>query len=129
MAELSALDLDCLEYQTGFLSGLILASWGEPEQMHLYASRLASTMDLLGRQRERDYYSLIAETAAKSIGVAAAKAWPKRSLRARITGPSRQQWTDAYTSSLFIEAEDRLRGLDDDTADYRSVVAPYFAAA
>lgn len=129
MAELSALDLDCLEFSTGFLSGMVLASVGEPEQMHLYASRLADVVDQLGRRRERDYYATIAEAAAKGIGRAAAKAWAARPLLVRITGLSRQQWTDAYTWSLIVEAEDRLRSLDGDVAAYRATVAPYLAAA
>lgn len=130
MAQLTDLDLDCLEYQTGFLSGLVLASWGEPEQMHVYARRYSSVLALLGRVREYEYYTLVADAAAQGIGRAAQKAWKLRPLRDRIlSGPGgRAQWTAAYTYSLITEAEDRLRALGNETADYRAAVAPHFGA-
>ncbi|MCQ1917863.1 hypothetical protein, partial [Escherichia coli] len=81
MAQLTDLDLDCLEDQTGFLSGLVLSSWGEPEQRHVYARRYASVLALLGRVREHDYDTLIADTAARSIGRNGQKAWEARTLR------------------------------------------------
>jgi hypothetical protein len=128
---LTALDLDCLEYQTGFLSGLILGSWGEPEQLHTYARRYASVLALLGREREHEYYTLIADTAARSIGRAAQKAWNGRPLRRRLfAGRSeRAQWLNAYTDSMLMEAGDRLRGLRDETADFRAHIDHYFDEA
>ncbi|GAA4033204.1 hypothetical protein GCM10023063_15820 [Arthrobacter methylotrophus] len=128
MPQLTPLDLDCLEYQTGFLSGLVIASWGRPEQMHVYARRCANVMAPLGRIREHEYYSLIADTAARSIGKAAQKAWELRRLRHRLLASrgARAQWTSAYTDSLLIEDEDRIRTLRDETTDYRARVRVYF---
>lgn len=128
MAELTDLDLDCLEYQTGFLSGLVMASWGEPEQMYLYASRYASVLALLGRAREHEYYALIADTAARSIGRAAQKAWEARGLRHRVLSGrgGRAVWTSAYTDSMLTEVQDRLRTLRDETAAYRAHIDHYF---
>lgn len=131
MAQLTDLDRECLDYQTGFLSGLVLASWGEPEQMHVYARRYASVLALLGRVREYEYYTLIADTAAESIGKVARKAWESRTLRQRLLSgrDGRARWTSAYTDSLLAEAEDRLRALRDETADFRAHIAPCFADA
>jgi hypothetical protein len=128
MAQLTDLDLDCLEYQTGFLSGLVMASWGEPEQMYLYASRYASVLALLGRAREHEYYALIADTAARNIGRAAQKAWDARDLRHRaLSGRGgRAVWTSAYTDAMLTEAQDRLRTLRDETATYRAHIDHYF---
>lgn len=84
MAQLTDLELDCLEYQTGFLSGPVIGSWGEPEQMSVYARRYASVLALLGRVREHDYYTLIADTAASRIGRAARNAWDERPLQHRL---------------------------------------------
>lgn len=128
MAQLTDLDLDCLEYQTGFLSGLVMCSWGEPEQMSVYARRYASVLALLGRVRDHEYYTLIADTATRSLGRVAQKAWKARPLRCRLGAGQggRGKWTSAFTDSLFMEAEDRLRGLRDDTADYRAHIAHYF---
>jgi hypothetical protein len=128
MAQLTPLDLDCLEYQTGFLSGLVIASWGRPEQMHVYARRCANVMALLGRIREHEYYSLIADTAARSIGRAAQKAWEARTFRQRLLSgrDGHTRWTRAYTDSLLAEAEDRLRTLRDETAAYRAHVRDCF---
>lgn len=129
--QLTDLDRDCLEYQTGFLSGLVLASWGEPEQMSTYARRYASVLALLGRVREYEYYTLVADAAARGIGLAAQKAWELRPLRARILASpdERARWIVAYTDSLITEANDRLRVLQDETADYRAAVAPHFGAS
>lgn len=131
MAQLTDLDLDCLEYQTGFLSGLVMCSWGEPEQMSVYARRYASVLALLGRVRDHEYYTLIADTATRSLGRVSQKAWKARPLRCRLLAGrgGRTKWTSAYTDSLFMEAEDRLRGLRDDTADYRAHIAHYFDEA
>jgi hypothetical protein len=128
MAQLTDLDLDCLEFQTGLLSGLVMSSWGEPEQMSVYARRYASVLALLGRVRDHEYYSLIADTAAARIGRAAQKAWKSRPLRCRLlTGRGgRAQWTSAYTDSLLMESDDRLRGLRDETADFRAHIDHYF---
>jgi hypothetical protein len=128
VAQLTDLDLDCLEYQTGFLSGLVLSSWGEPEQMSVYAHRYASVLALLGRVREHEYYSLIAGTAASQIGRAARKVWDSRPLRLRIFAGSseRAQWLNAYTDSLLMEAENRIRVLRDETADFRAQISHYF---
>jgi hypothetical protein len=131
MAELSALDLDCLEYQTGFLSGLVLASWGEPEKMNLYASRLASVMASLGRQREHDYYATVARTSAASIGLAAQKAWDRQPLRSRMTAKpaDRLRFLRDHTAGILSAAEVRLEKLDDDVAKYRVSVKRHFTNA
>lgn len=131
MAALTDLDVECLEYQTGFLSGLVLSSWGEPEQMSVYARRYASVLSLLGRVREHEYYSLIAGTAASHIGRAARKAWAELPLRHRLFAGrgERGQWLNAYTDSLLMEAEDRIRDLCDETADFRAQIAHNFDRA
>jgi hypothetical protein len=128
VAQLTELDLDCLEYQTGFLSGLVMGSWGRPEQMYVYARRYASVLALLGRVREHEYYSLIADTAARAIGRSAQKAWQERPLRRRLSAGrgGRARWTSAYTDSLLVEAEDRIRTLRDETADFRAHIGGYF---
>lgn len=128
---LTDLDIECLEYQTGFLSGLVIGSWGEPEQMSVYARRYASVLALLGRVSEHEYYTLIADTAAARIGRAARNAWYERPLRRRLfAGRSeRAQWLNAYTDSLLMEAGDRLRGLRDETGDFRAYIGHYFDEA
>ncbi|QOT19594.1 hypothetical protein [Paenarthrobacter sp. YJN-5] len=128
---LTALDLDCLEYQTGFLCGMVQGSWGEPEQLHVYARRYASVLALLGRTREYEYYTLIADTAAASIGRAAQKAWESRGFRRRLLSRrgGRALWTSAYTGALITEAEDRLLTLQEETAAYRAQVKQYFDIA
>jgi hypothetical protein len=131
MAQLTDLDLDCLEYQTGFLSGMVMGSYGEPEQMSVYARRYAGVLALLGRAREYEYYALIADTASSHIGRAARKAWDERPLRHRLFAGrvERGRWLNAYTDSLFMEAGDRIRGLRDETADFRAHIDHYFDEA
>lgn len=131
MAQLTALDIECLEYQTGFLSGLVMSSWGEPEQMSVYARRYASVLALLGRVREHEYYTLISDTAAARIGRAARNAWYERPLQCRLFAGrgERARWLNAYTDSLLMEAGDRLRGLRDETADFTAHIAHHFDGA
>jgi hypothetical protein len=128
MAQLTELDIDCLEYQEGMLSGVIRTAWGQPEQMARYAGRYASVLALLGRAKEHDYYALIASTAVHQVGQAARKAWDERPLLHRLfTGRRRRrQWQSAYTDSLFIEADDALRRVRDDVAVYRAMTSRYF---
>jgi hypothetical protein len=128
MAQLTELDIDCLEYQEGMLSGLIQGAWGQPEQMHAYTTRYASVLALLGRAKEHDYYSTIASTAVHHVGRAARKAWDDRPLLTRLfTGRRRRRaWQSAYTDSLFMEADDALRRVRDDVAVYRAMTSRYF---
>jgi hypothetical protein len=128
MAQLTELDIDCLEYQEGMLSGLIQSAWGRPELMHVYASRYASVLALLGRAKEHDYYATIASTAVHHIGHAARKAWDDRPLRCQVFASRRRrrQWQSAYTDSLFMEADDALRRVRDDVSVYRAMTSRYF---
>lgn len=131
MAALTQVDIECLEFQTGFLSGLVLGSWGEPEQLNQYASHYASTLDLLGRNKESAYYATIATAAASRIGQSASTAWTKRRLRHRLfaSTATRQHWQAAYTDSLFMEADDKLRLLFEETAVFRAQISHHFEAA
>lgn len=126
--ELSDLDIECLEYQEGFLSGLMLISSGKPEQMHRYARRYATVLALQGRVKEHGYYSAIADAAAHFIGRAASTEWNKRPLKERLlAGPGpRARWEQAHTDSLFKEADDELRRVQDDTAAFRATIAHHF---
>lgn len=120
--------IECLEYQTGFLSGLMLGSWGEPEQLNRYASRYAIVLALLGRTGESAYQTGIANTAALFIGRPAKKAWSSRPLRRRfLAGPGpRYRWEQAYTESLFMEADDNLHRIQDDVAEFRAQIEYHF---
>jgi hypothetical protein len=126
--ELTDLDIECLEYQEGFLSGLILISPGKPEQMHRYANRYATVLALLGRVKEHSYYSAIADAAAHFIGRPASKEWNRRPLNERLlAGPGpRARWEQAHTDSMFKEADDSLRRVQDDTAAFRQQIARDF---
>lgn len=128
---LSELDIECLEYQEGFLSGLIFTASGQPELLSRYARRYASVLALLGRVKEHEYYTAVADAGAPFIGRAAAVAWSKRPFRARLlAGPvHRARWEQAYTASLFIEADDALRRVRDDTAGFRAAIAHHFDEA
>ena len=55
MAELTELDRECLEYQTGHLSGYLLTSSGDPEQTNRYATRYAIVLAALGRMKESNF--------------------------------------------------------------------------
>jgi hypothetical protein len=105
-----------------------MGSLGRPEQMYVYARRYASVLALLGRVREHECNSLIADSAARGIGRSAQKAWQGWSFRHRLLAGrgGRARWTSAYTDSLLIEAEDRIRTLGDETAAYRAHVSDYF---
>jgi hypothetical protein len=129
--ELTELDLECLEYQEGFLSGLMLISSGQPEQMHRYASRYATVLALQGRVREHEYYAAIADAAAPFIGRAASKAWSQSHVKRRLfDGPgARVRWEQAYTDSMFKEADDALRRIQDDTGTFRKQIARHFNKA
>lgn len=132
MAGLSELDLECLEFQTGFLSGLTLGSWGEHEQMNRYASRHAIVLALLGRTKESDYQSAVANTSALYIGRAARKAWDRQPLRRRFRSDAgaRYKWEQAHTESLFLEADDHLRRIQADVDEFRVQIAHHhFVAA
>lgn len=131
MAALTQLDLECLDFQTGFLSGLVMVSWGHAEQLNRYASHYANILALLGRTKESDYYSAVASAASSSIGTAAQAAWAKRHLRYRLfaTTATRQGWQSAYTDSLLTEADDNLRRIADDVADFRTQIAHHFEDA
>ncbi|HEX9088221.1 MAG TPA: hypothetical protein VF867_11900 [Arthrobacter sp.] len=131
MARLTHLDLECLEYQEGFLSGIMLTVRGQPEQLNRVAARYASVLALLGRISEHEYYDRISSAAAPFIGRAARKAWNGRPLRHRIVGRrgQRTRWEQAYTTSLFLEAEDRLRNIRDETAAFRVMIGPHFTKA
>ncbi|HEX9228285.1 MAG TPA: hypothetical protein VF885_16910 [Arthrobacter sp.] len=128
MAQLTELDVECLEYQEGFLSGLMLCAAGQPEQLNRYASRYATILALLGRVKEHEYYAAIADASAPRIGRAAAEAWAKNNPRARLlTGhESRIRWEQAYTESLFMDADASLRRVKDDTAAFRATIARHF---
>ncbi|MET4143895.1 hypothetical protein [Arthrobacter sp. UYCo732] len=128
MATVSQLDLECLEYQTGFLGGLVLSSWGEPEQMNRYASRYAIVLASLGRVKESDYQAGIAATAARFIGRSARKAWTERPRHLRLLARPGDQhrWEQAHTDGLFLEADDHLRRISDDVADFRDNIANHF---
>lgn len=127
-AELTDLDIECLEYQEGFLSGLMLISSGKPEQMHRYASRYATVLALQGRVKEHAYYSSIANAVAPFIGRAASKAWNNRPLSERLlAGPGpRARWEQCHTDSLFKEADDSLRRVQDDAEAFREQIARHF---
>lgn len=128
MAALTELDIECLEYQEGMLSGLVHTAWGEPEQLTRYAGRYSTVLALLGRVKEHEYYAAISNAAAPFIGRPARKAWHQRPLRARfLAGPGpRSRWEQAYTDSLFMEADDSLRRISDDTAAFRTMIARHF---
>jgi hypothetical protein len=131
MAELTELDRECLEYQTGYLSGLVLGSWSEPEQLTRYAFRYASVLALLGRVKEHDYYAGIAVAAAPFIGRPAAQAWRKRPLHRRLLaglGP-RARWQQAHTLALFAEADATLRRVQADTEAFREKIGRHFTKA
>ena len=129
--ELTELDIECLEYQEGFLSGLMLVSSGQPEQMHRYTSRLATVLALQGRVKEHEYYAAIANAAAPFIGRAASKAWSQRPPRDRLLGGpgARIRWEQAYTDSLFLEADDALRRVSDDTDIFREQISRHYNKA
>lgn len=129
--QLTELDLECLEFQEGLLSGLILVSSGQPEQLNRYATRYSTVLALLGRVKEHEYYAAISNAAAPFIGRPAGKAWRKRPFRQRfLAGPGqRARWEQAYTDSLFMEADDSLRRVRDDTAVFRASIAHYFTKA
>lgn len=131
METVSQLDLECLEYQTGFLSGLMMTCYGEPERLNRYASRYAIVLASLGRTGESTYQTTVANTAALYIGRPARKAWSKRALRYRfLAGPgARYRWEQAYTESLFLEADSDLRRIRDEVADFRAQIAHHFDAA
>ncbi len=128
MAELTDLDLDCLEYSTGFLSGLVAASWGEPEKTFTYATRHAGVSALLGRVREHDYYTAIARTSAAQMGPVAQKAWDREPLLRRATAgqAERLEFLRDYTAERLAAAESRLEKLDDDAANYRKSIKSRF---
>lgn len=131
MAALTELDRECLEYSIGPLNGLVLASWGEPEQLTRYAFRYASVLALLGRVKEHDYYAGIAVAAASFIGRPAYQAWHKRPLHRRLLafpGP-RARWQQAYTDSLFEEADAALRRVQADTDAFSAQIARRFTKA
>lgn len=129
--QLTELDIECLEYQEGFLSGLVLISSGQPEQMNRYASRYSTVLALQGRVKEHEYYAAIANAAAPFIGRAARKAWSERPSRSRVlSGPgARTRWEQAYTDSLFQEADDSLRRVSDDTDAFRKKISRHFNKA
>lgn len=128
MAELTELDLECLEYEIGPLLGLLGVSWGCPELVSQYAGRYAFVLSSLGRFKESSYQAMLAGHAVGSIGRPARKAWRERPLRRRLlAGPGgRRRWEDAYTESFFIEAEDNLRKVRDDVAGLRAQIAHHF---
>jgi hypothetical protein len=129
--ELTELGLECLEYQEGFLSGLMLTASGQPEQTHRYASRYAAVLALQGRVKEHEYYGAIANAATRFIGRAASKAWNERPSRSGFlagTG-ARILWEQAYTDSLLMEADDALRRIQDDTDTFRKQIARHFNKA
>lgn len=130
-AELTELDVECLEYQTGFLSGLVMTSWDQPEQLTRYAFRYASVLALLGRVKEHDYYAAIAIAAAPFIGRPASRAWGKRPLRQRLlAGPGpRARWQQAHTDSLFAEADVALRRVQEDADAHRKRIGRHFTKA
>lgn len=131
MAELTELDRECLEYQTGFLGGLVLGSWSEPEQLTRYAFRYASVLAFLGRVKEHDYYMGIAVAAASFIGRPAAQAWRKRPLHQRLlAGPGqRARWQQAHTDAMFAEAETALRRVQADADAFRGQIGRRFTKA
>lgn len=128
---LSELDLECLEYQEGFLSGLMLTSSGQPELLSRYASRYSTVLALQGRVKEHEYYAAIANAAAPFIGRAAGRAWSQSKLRRlELAGPgARIRWEQAYTDSLFMEADDALCRIQDDTAAFRKQISRHFNKA
>lgn len=128
MAELSDLDLECLEYQTGHLSGYLLTSSGDPEQTNRYATRYAIVLAALGRIKESNFQTILADGAALYIGSKARKAWSERPLAARLaaTRSAQEQWETAYTRSLFAEADENLNRLAQYTADFREQMAHHF---
>jgi hypothetical protein len=131
VAELSELDLECLEYQTGYLSGFMISSSWEPEQMTRYATRYAIVLAALGRMKESNFQSLLAEGAAPYIGRKASKAWSERPLVSRLTATqeSREQWEAAYTQSLFADADANLQRLAEYTAEFREQMSHHFTKA
>lgn len=131
MAELTDLDLDCLEFSTGFLSGLVAASWGEPEKMFAYAARHAGVSALLGRVKEHGYYAGIARTSAAQMGVVAQKAWDREPLLRRIAAgrAGRLEFLRAYTADRLSAADSRLAALDADAATYRNRIRSHFTKA
>lgn len=125
---LTDLDLECLEYQTGHLSGLIISSSDEPEQMTRYATRYAVVLAALGRMKESNFHSILAEGAAQHVGRRASRAWYRRPLhkRLRATRHARAVWEAAYTQALFADADANLARLTEYTEEFRGQVARHF---
>jgi hypothetical protein len=128
VAELTDLDLECLEYQTGHLSGFLLTSSGDPEQTNRYASRYAIVLAALGRMKESNLKLILADASAQHIGLKARRAWSERPLASRLTATpaAREQWEADYTQSLFAEADERLNRLAEYTTDFRAQMAPHY---
>lgn len=128
MAELTDLDLECLEYQTGHLSGLLIASSWEPEQTIRYATRYALVLAALGRMKQSEFHMLLAEGAAPFVGRKASRAWSARPLLVRLaaTRNARERWQLAYTQSLYDEADGKLRRVAESTAEFREQMAHHF---
>lgn len=129
--ELTDLDRECLEFQEGFLSGLILSSREAPEHLTRYAFRYASVLALLGRVKEHTYYAAIANVSSTFVGRPAAQEWLKQPLAERLRlGPGgRIRWQQAHTDKLFQEADEELHRIEQLAAEYRSNVADQFGPA
>ena len=131
MAELTDLDLECLEYQTGYLSGFMLASSGQPEQTTRYATRYAIVLAALGRMKESNFQSILAEGAAQHIGRRASRAWYRRPLLKRLlaTPEARAVWEATYTQALFDDADANLLRLAEYAVEFREQMAHHFTKA
>lgn len=128
MAELTDLDLECLEYQTGHLSGLLIASSWEPEQTIRYATRYALVLAALGRMKQSEFHMLLAEGAAPFVGRKASRAWYRRPLHKRLlaTPQARAVWEAAYTQSLFADADANLQRVAESTLEFREQMSRHF---
>ncbi|QOD06012.1 hypothetical protein [Pseudarthrobacter sp. BIM B-2242] len=131
MAELTDLDRECLEFQEGFLSGLIAATRSQPEHLTRYSFRYASVLALLGRVSEHSYCATIANVASTFIGRSAVQAWYGLPIGERLRlGPGgRTRWQQAHTDGLFQDADKELSRIDQLAANYRNDLSTHFDAA
>lgn len=130
MAELTDLDRECLEYETGFLSGLVLCASDEPEKLNRYASRYAIVLALLGRVKESGYYDQIAKAAARRIGRTSLRVWDNLSPSARLfTGRKREQWLQDATDSMFEAADTELSRIRTYSDAFRKKISRHFTKA
>lgn len=121
------LDTECLEYQTGLLSGYLMAYRTEPELLVRVGTHYALVLAQLGRNRSAEYKYIhtLASAGQLYIGRAAHRAWQSRPLLDRIFAGAgtRRLWEQAYTESLFMEADGNLRRIADDTAAFRTAIS------